>query len=43
MIWNAVAVDRGRIFVAAPLSGPWSRIETRWLDDFSASRETIAG
>ena len=25
-----------------PLEGPWSRIETRWLDDFSASPETIA-
>ncbi len=32
----------GKWFYFGPLEGPWSRIETRWLDDFSASPETIA-
>lgn len=27
----------GRWFYFGPLEGPWSRIETRWLDDFTAS------
>ncbi len=32
----------GKWFYFGPLEGPWSRIETRWLDDFSASPEAIA-
>ncbi len=32
----------GKWFYFAPLEGPWSRIETQWLDDFSASPETVA-
>jgi sugar lactone lactonase YvrE len=32
----------GKWFYFGPLEGPWSRIETRWLDDFSVSPETIA-
>jgi hypothetical protein len=32
----------GKWFYFGTLEGPWSRIETRWLDDFSASPETIA-
>lgn len=32
----------GKWFYFGTLEGPWSRIETRWLDDFSASADTIA-
>jgi Major royal jelly protein len=32
----------GNWFYFGPLEGPWSRIETLWLDDFSATPETIA-
>jgi hypothetical protein len=32
----------GKWFYFGTLEGPWSRIETQWLDDFSASPETIA-
>jgi hypothetical protein len=32
----------GATFYFGTLEGPWSRIETRWLDDFSASAEAIA-
>jgi hypothetical protein len=32
----------GTWFYFGTLEGPWSQIETRWLDDFSASAETIA-
>jgi sugar lactone lactonase YvrE len=32
----------GKWFYFGTLAGPWSRIETRWLDDFSASPETVA-
>jgi hypothetical protein len=28
-------------FYFGTLEGPWSRIETRWLDDFTASSETV--
>ena len=33
----------GATFYFGTLEGPWSRIATRWLDDFSASPEAIAG
>lgn len=32
----------GKWFYFATLEGPWSRIETRWLDDFDASPGTVA-
>lgn len=32
----------GKWFYFGTLEGPWSRIETRWLENFSASLETIA-
>ena len=32
----------GHWFYFGTLEGPWSRIETRWLDDFSATAETLA-
>lgn len=32
----------GKWFYFGTLEGPWSRIETRWLDDFSASPKVIA-
>ena len=32
----------GKWFYFGTLEAPWSRIETRWLDDFNASPETIA-
>ncbi|PTQ13440.1 hypothetical protein CLG96_04950 [Sphingomonas oleivorans] len=32
----------GKWLYFAPLPGPWSRIETRWLDDFSTTPERIA-
>jgi hypothetical protein len=31
----------GKWFYFGPLEGPWSRIETRWLDDFSLSPADI--
>lgn len=33
----------GRWFYFGPLEGPWSRIETRWLEDAAAGPETVAG
>lgn len=32
----------GRWLYFGPLTGPWSRIETRWLNDASVSPETLA-
>ncbi|WP_257458164.1 major royal jelly family protein [Archangium lipolyticum] len=32
----------GRWLYFAPLSGPWSRIETRWLDDSNLTPEALA-
>jgi len=32
----------GKYFYFAPLSGPWSRIETRWLDDPSIAAAELA-
>ena len=32
----------GRWFYFGTLEGPWSRVETRWLDDFGAGPKTIA-
>jgi hypothetical protein len=31
----------GKYFYFAPMSGPWNRIETRWLDDPSQSAAAL--